>query len=62
MKKSKSNSELLSRSKIVNNRRSTSHLDILPEITKNMYDNLPDFKSNSSGFINMSHIKKTVHF
>lgn len=53
-------SELLNRSKVVSNRRTTSHLDKLPEITKSMYDSLPDFKSSSSGFIDMSSPKKAL--
>lgn len=55
-----SKSELLNRSKVVSNRRTTSHLDKLPEITVNMYDNLPDFKESSSGFIDMSNPKKAL--
>ena len=55
-----SKSELLNRSKVISNRRSTSHLDKLPEITESMYDNLPDFKSSSSGFIDMTNPKKAL--
>lgn len=55
-----SKSEFLNRSKVVSNRRTTSHLDKLPEITESMYDNLPDFKLSRSGFIDMSNPKKAL--
>ncbi len=56
MKKIKANSkpELLSRSKVVSKRRSSSYLDKLPEIKEEIYDNLPDFNTSCSGFIDMS--------
>lgn len=49
-----SKSEFLNRSKVVSNLRTRSDLDKLPESTESMYDNLPEFKSSSSGFIDMS--------
>lgn len=55
-----SKSELINRAKVVSNRRTTSYLDKLPEITESMYDNLPDFKSTSSSFIDMSNPKKAL--
>lgn len=55
-----SKSELTNRAKVVSNRRATSYLDKLPEITESMYDNLPDFESTSSSFIDMSNPKKAL--
>jgi hypothetical protein len=55
-----SKSELTNRAKVVSNRRTTSYLDKLPGITEKMYDNLPDFKSTSSSFIDMSKPKKSL--
>lgn len=51
-------SSFLSRSKIVSNLRPTSRLDRLPKTTHDMYDNLPDFISHSSGFIDLSAANK----
>jgi len=62
MKKLTANSKsgLLSRSKVVSNRRTTTHLDKLPKTTESMYDSLPDFKSSSSGFIDMRNPKNAI--
>ncbi len=55
-----SKSDFLNRSKIVSNLRTTPALDKLPESSDYMYDNLPDFKLCSSGFIDMSASKKAL--
>ena len=44
---------MLTRTKIVSDLRSNTAMDKLPQTTTGMYDNFPDFKSCSSGFIDM---------
>lgn len=46
-------SEMLTRTKIVTNLRSSTVLDKLPNLTSESFDNFPDFKSSASGFIDM---------
>lgn len=52
LKQCKSNN-MQTRSKIVSDLRSSTAMDKLPKISAEMYDNFPDFKNSSSGFIDM---------
>jgi hypothetical protein len=51
-KQCKSN-EMLTRTKLVSDLRSSTAMDKLPQTTTGIYDKFPDFRSCSSGFIDM---------